>query len=162
MEIVQYPHAALFRKSLEVTEFNNALLNRFLDNMKILMKRHNGKGLAANQVGLLHRMFVMTCNSDNKMREFINPIIELGDGFANLEESCLSAPGIYDTVLTRKNVVTIKYQDRSGAKKKGTFEGIDAVCIQHEYDHLDGIFWFDRMPRNPKRALKRKWEKMKK
>ena len=162
MEIVKYPNPILNKKCSKVTEFDQDL-HLELFNMIDVMNRSKGIGLAANQVGLDKAMFVMISQEHGTLIEAINPeLIHLTEDKANLSEGCLSASGEFDIVQERVNIVSMKYQDKNGEQKEITLTGIDAVCAQHEYDHLQGIFFFSKLDltRQRRRALERKWGKI--
>jgi peptide deformylase len=158
-ELVKYPALSLFQKAQEVTEFN-AELHSFLDEMKQIMAQEQGIGLAANQTGSNHRLFIMQLQprfktSQPEIIEVINPkILDWSATFQRLSEGCLSAPGIYLTI-PRHEEIHVQYQDRYGNIKEGVLTGIEAVCFQHENDHLDGVFFLDKASRNERRAALR-------
>ena len=106
-----------------------------------------GRGLAAPQVGEAMRMFVMDCHWKDGVarapRVFINPsFVALSEDQAVNEEGCLSIPGV-PVDVTRPASVTMRWTDLEGAAQEQTFEGFEAVCVQHEADHLDGILNVD-------------------
>lgn len=137
MEILRYPHANLFKKCKEVTVFGDEL-SILLNAMKDAMLANNGMGLAANQIGLNYRMFVMLNRYGNCVF-LVNPeIIEKSAASANIEEGCLSAPGEFVILSERRDWVTVKYQNESGDMRQTSFGDIFAVCVQHEIDHLNG------------------------
>lgn len=161
MVIVKYPNPILNKKCSKVLVFDE-YLHGTLDEMFVVMKNSKGIGLAANQVGLDQAMFIML-TSDGTLVEAVNPeLIHLTDVKANLTEGCLSASGEFDIVQERVNIVCMKFQDRNGEHKEITLTGLDAVCAQHEYDHLQGIFFFSKLEltRQRRRALERKWGKL--
>lgn len=140
MEIVKYPNDILNRACSVVMEFN-ADLHGILDAMYQTMERARGVGLAANQVGLDMSMFIMKTKAGERI-EVINPfIVGFSEEKANLREGCLSAPNEFDTVEERWQEVEIEFQDRNGVAQRRKFSGIDSVCVQHEYDHINGIFF---------------------
>jgi peptide deformylase len=102
------------------------------------MRVHNGIGLAANQVGLLRRVFVMKLQDGREMG-FFNPTILVGDN-ADIhgEEGCLSFPNLW-LKIPRNDKITAMYLDNTGKRCIIELEGIDSRCFQHELDHLDGI-----------------------
>lgn len=131
-------------------EFN---LPEFLDAMAQHMRSENGIGLAANQVGNGSRIFIML-DQKGKLWEFVNPEIVDRDGTQQINEGCLSAPGVFVQV-PRAETVTVKARDRSGEEFSVVCSGIEAVCIQHELDHLDGVFFLEKTSRNQRRAALR-------
>lgn len=157
MVLIKFPDPHLFKPTEEVTVFGEEL-HVLLDSMWEAMKKNNGMGLAANQVSLSFRMFVME-GTAGKM-EFVNPkIIGKSTTLANLREGCLSAPGEFLVLPSRSVVVQVLYQDKDGAPKTVTLSGIDAVCAQHEIDHLDGKgFLQDKSLSRPvRKRLAKKW-----
>lgn len=137
MEILKFPNPILFQRCEEVVDFNQELV-LLLEEMYKTMKLANGIGLAANQVGLLHRMFVM--EDENKKKVFlINPVIGRKSLAPALQsEGCLSAPGEFLELEERLAWVQVAYKDETGAEKKRIFSGIYSVCVQHEISHLNG------------------------
>jgi peptide deformylase len=107
-----------------------------------------GRGLAAPQVGVLVRLFVMDCgwkDGARTPRVFLNPrILERSGAVAPGEEGCLSIPGVLVEV-TRPARVTLAWQTPEGGTGQETFDGFAARCVQHEIDHLDGLVTFDRL-----------------
>lgn len=161
MEIVKYPNDILNKLLEPVLNFNSDL-HGILDEMYRTMLRANGVGLAANQVGLDMSMFLMKTKA-GELIEVINPfVVGFSEEKANLREGCLSAPNEFDTVDERANEVEIEFQDRNGVATRRKFTGIDAVCVQHEYDHVNGVFFFSKLKlnRQRRRALERKWGKI--
>lgn len=158
MEILKFPHPQLFEKTEEVTVFGPEL-KTLLDGMWETMSENHGMGLAANQVGLSHRMFVME-GPDNKRFNLLNPyIINKSSAPANLKEGCLSAPGDYLIVPDRAQWVQISYEDEEGKSHTKVFQGIYAVCCQHEIDHLDGKAYLENksIPKMTRKNLASKW-----
>ncbi len=157
-ELLYYPNPILSEKCEDVVDFNEDL-HYLLDEMAKVMVKSNGMGLSANQIGELKNVFIMQ-ELSGKIIEFINPImLEKSEEKAMIREGCLSSPNVFETVAERSDDVSIRAQDRTGNFFTINAHGIEAVCCQHEMDHLSGIFWFDRFPRQPKRALIRKWDK---
>ena len=147
----------------EVTDETRALMDDMLETMYAAP----GIGLAAVQVGVPQRVIVMDLareGEEAQPRYFVNPeILETDDEAVPYEEGCLSVPEIYDTV-DRPKRAKITYLDYSGERVTEWAEGLYAVCIQHEMDHLEGIVFLDHLSRlKRERALKRviKAEKLK-
>ena len=113
-----------------------------LDDMRETMNKKEGAGLAAVQVGVLKRVFVM--HAGKEYRECINPKIIKQEGENKIKiEGCLSVPGKCGYV-ERPEKVWVEYQDRTGAKVSKKFVGFEAKCFCHESDHLDGILYIDK------------------
>lgn len=131
----------LRKKSRPVTEFNQRLLT-LLDDMADTLENVSGIGLAAVQVGVLRRVFI--CNFGDGIVELINPEIVSEQGAQEEEEACLSLPGLAG-VTVRPASVQIKAQNREGKWCVYKGEELKARCFCHEYDHLDGILYKDRL-----------------
>ncbi|MDD2445589.1 MAG: peptide deformylase [Clostridia bacterium] len=145
--IVKLGDEILRKKSKEIKKFVNddKKLAILLDDMKeTLIKTNLGVGLAAPQVGILKRAFVMDING--LYFEMLNPVILKTKGMCEEVEGCLSVPGVHG-VVRRPEQVTVEAYDRYGDKYVLTAEGLLARCILHEYDHLDGIVFTDIMER---------------
>ncbi len=138
--IVQIGDQTLRKKSFEVTDFGEKT-HQLLDDMNETLIKANGAGLAAPQVGVLRRIFVVSV--DNAYFECINPVMVKQSGSQTGEEGCLSVKGKYGTV-TRPNKVTVTAYDRNGKKFTVNAEGFLARAFCHEYDHLDGILYVDK------------------
>ena len=138
--IIQLGDPTLRKKSFEVTDFGEKT-HQLLDDMKDTLVKANGAGLAAPQVGVLRRIFVVSV--DDMYFECINPVIIKQSGSQTGEEGCLSVKGKYGTV-TRPNKVTVKAFDRNGKQFKVDAEGFLARAFCHENDHLDGIIYVDK------------------
>lgn len=107
------------------------------------MRENNGIGLAAPQVGISKRMFVMEVS--NRERICINPeIVEASDVLTEFEEGCLSFPGDQCTIK-RPDTIIVRYQDAEGIWIEDNLVGLEARCFQHELDHLDGITMHDKV-----------------
>lgn len=162
MKIVYFPHPALTTKAQEVTEFNDQL-RVISEKMIELMDTSNGVGLAANQVNILQRIFVMNCKQeDGSVAEvFVNPkIISQTEDVKEYKEGCLSFPSLYVEVK-RPSSVTLQWQNILGEAQEKEFSGLEAVCVQHELDHLDGINFVDRISKTKKQMCLLKYSKNK-
>lgn len=115
-----------------------------LDDMADTMKKHNGVGLAAPQVGIQRRLFIM--DTGNGIKECINPTILERRGEQECVEGCLSSPGEYG-MIHRPAVVKLQAQNRDGKFFIVTLEGLAAQCADHENDHLDGILFKSKVDR---------------
>lgn len=158
MEILKFPHPHLFEVCKKVTVFDQALKDT-LDEMWEIMKVNKGMGLAANQVGLEQRMFVMEGPEEEQLY-IINPeIVHKSIASANLKEGCLSAPGEYIVLAERAAWVELHFQDEKGEKKRWILEGIHGICAQHELDHLNGKSYLQSKSLTKKQriTLAKKW-----
>ena len=138
--IVQVGDEVLRKKSFPVTDFGEKTIT-LLDDMKDTVKKAKGAGLAAPQVGVLRRIFVV--DVEEGYFEFINPEILSKSGEQYSIEGCLSVVG-KEGYVKRPQKVVIKYQDRFGKSHKLTAYDFFAKAICHEYDHLDGILYIDK------------------
>lgn len=147
MQIIHYPHPALRYQSVEVQQIDGTL-RKVVRKMFDLMYEANGIGLAANQVGLPFRFFIVNLaarpgNSDEEL-VFINPVIRKRKGSVMGEEGCLSLPGLYGDV-PRAEQVTIDAFDLQGEGFAMQLTDLPARVVQHESDHLEGVMFTDRI-----------------
>lgn len=153
MEIVLYPHPALRWKSRPITEID-ANLRKTVGEMFELMYAAKGIGLAANQVALPYRLFILNLTGDPAEKEeevvFLNPEILRRKGTTEGEEGCLSFPGLYKDVK-RAAEVTVEAFDLSGNGFEYSLDELAARAVQHEYDHIEGILFIDRLTDTLKR-----------
>jgi peptide deformylase len=142
--IIQEGDLTLRKKSFEVTDFGEKT-HQLLDDMYDTLVKADGAGLAAVQVGVLRRIFLVIKGDSAKdgVYEVINPKIISQSGSQCGVEGCLSVTNKWGDV-ERPYKVTIKYQDRYGKEQKLKAEGFLAKAICHEYDHLDGILYIDK------------------
>lgn len=138
--IIQLGDPTLRKKSFEVTDFG-AKTSQLLDDMKDTLIKAEGAGLAAPQVGVLRRVFIVM--AEGQYYECINPQIVKQSGKQVGDEGCLSVKGKYGTV-TRPNKVTVKAFDRNGKPFVVEATGFLARAFCHENDHLDGIVYVDK------------------
>jgi peptide deformylase len=146
LTILQHPDPRLRQKARPVERFD-AEFQRLVDDMFETMYAAPGVGLAATQVGIALRLAVMDCSREEGKREPIvmaNPEILEVDDLLEVDEGCLSVPGVSDT-LKRHHRVRARAQDRKGRTFEVEAEGLLAQCIQHEIDHLDGKLYIDRL-----------------
>ena len=133
----------LSKKSREIETIDEKL-QTLIDDMIDTMHKYNGVGLAAVQVGILKRVFVIDLYDDKGPIVFINPIILKTKGEREVEEGCLSFPNQY-AKLMRPKEVTVEALDRSGKKITIKAKDLLAQAIAHEVDHLDGVVFVDKM-----------------
>ena len=159
VEIVTYPHFTLRYKSQPVTRVDRDLRN-IASQMFDLMYEANGVGLAANQVNLPFRLFVMNMAAapdEGEELVFINPVISHPKGTEKAEEGCLSLPGVYGTVARAKQI-HLQAFNLQGQEFKADVDGMFARVVQHETDHLDGVLFTDRMTTTGKLAIQESLE----
>ena len=145
-EIVPYTDKFIRKQSKPVSVFDDKLCE-LLDDMWETLLSVEGAGLSAVQVGVLKRVFIININ--NMKMEFVNPVIIKKSGEQYKKEGCLSVPNTFNYVK-RPQTVTILAYDRFGNKFTFTCEDWTAVCVSHEYDHLDGILFTDKICVPPK------------
>lgn len=146
MKIVIYPHPTLRYKSKPIKRVDRPLRN-IVRNMFDLMYEARGVGLAANQVDLPLRLFVVNLQADPEEGEelvFVNPVVSRPKGTAEHEEGCLSFPGLQCQVK-RPETVWLNSFNLEGKEFDGEVDGFLARVIQHELDHLDGVLFIDRL-----------------
>ncbi len=147
MRIVKYPHPALRHKSRELKRVD-AELRKAIAEMFELMYQFRGIGLAANQVDLPYRFFILNITGDAAANDqehvLINPTILKQSGNIEAEEGCLSFPELYAPVRRSERIVAAAYS-LAGEEKRYEVDGLLARAIQHENDHLDGMLFIDRL-----------------
>jgi peptide deformylase len=155
MQIVSYPHPALRWKSKPVVRID-ADLKQLVRGMFDLMYATNGIGLAANQVAVPLRLFVMnaTGSPEEKSAEhvFLNPEILKRKGSVEAEEGCLSLPGLYGQVRRAEKIVVNAF-DLDGQEFEMDLDELEGRVVQHEHDHIDGVLFIDRMTETARREL---------
>jgi len=155
MQIVSYPHPALRWKSKPIVRIDPDL-KKMVREMFDLMYATNGIGLAANQVAVPLRFFIMnaTGSASESAAEhvFLNPEIVKRKGSVEAEEGCLSLPGLYGQVR-RSETIVVNAFDLEGQEFEMDLEELEARVVQHENDHIDGILFIDRMTETARREL---------
>jgi len=160
LDIVKYGDPLLTARADEVTEFDERL-RKLVDNMFETMYGAPGVGLAAPQVGVLKRLFVMDCSSGRNKKQkvaLINPVIETEEGEQVGEEGCLSFPGIFVQVARPQRLV-VRAQDTDGSEFKLDVMDLEARCVSHEEDHLDGELFISYLSPLKRDLTKRKIKK---
>jgi peptide deformylase len=141
-------------KALPVERFDSTL-EREVERMGMLMHDALGVGLAATQLGVLHRVLVYRAYSEDPLTVLVNPTIEWASDEQELaEEGCLSLPGVHVEV-ERAVSVRVRAQNEHGVELEVVAEGLPARVIQHEIDHLDGILILDRISREARKEAMR-------
>ena len=164
LSLVYAPAKVLEKKALEVKNIDNKMKS-FVNNMFDTMYENNGVGLAAPQVNQSLQILVMDCSSkDNTFdrKVLINPkIINQSDDYKEYEEGCLSFPDHYFSV-SRPESLNVSFIDIEGNKKEKFFYGFEAVCVQHEIDHLSGTLFTSYLSRLKRQIILKKMQKFKK
>lgn len=150
-EILRYPNKLLQQKSEQVKEITKDICS-LVDDMLETMYAYNGVGLAAPQIGVLKRIFVVDIYDNNGPLIFINPEIVYKSGKIKFREGCLSFPNAYEEI-ERNEKIEIKAQEVSGNWFQIETSGLLSVAIQHEYDHLNGKLMIDYMSPLKKRLF---------
>mgnify|MGYP000277121907 CR=1 FL=1 len=159
LEILEFPDSRLRKEAKPVAEVTGATRS-LIDNMLETMYAAPGIGLAATQVNVHHRLLVMDVSEDNsEPLVFINPEITVLDPEqGEYDEGCLSVPGFYETV-SRPQKVEVSALDRDGKAFTRQLEGLAAICLQHEVDHLNGKLFVDYLSTLKRQRIRKKLEK---
>ena len=158
LPILQYPDPRLYTVAAPITAVNDEI-RRLIKNMADTMYAAPGVGLAATQVDDHRRVIVIDISEmHDQLRVFINPEILAKSGTATCEEGCLSVPGIFEKVA-RAERITMRALDARGHKFTLDAEGLLAVCIQHEMDHLEGKVFVDYLSRLKQQRILAKLKK---
>jgi peptide deformylase len=150
----QYGDPVLRSRALPVEVFDAALADE-VRRMAFLMDEALGIGLAATQLGNMHRLLVYRVEPDGPLGVLVNPSIEFrGDEMETMEEGCLSLPGV-SVEVERPIDIRVRAQDEQGAPLLLEASGLEARVIQHEVDHLDGVLILDRTTRDQRKQAMR-------
>jgi peptide deformylase len=161
LPILEFPDPRL-RTRAQSVEHVDAALRKLIDDMFETMYAAPGIGLAATQVNVHKRVLVLDISeSRNQPLALINPELIERQGIEETEEGCLSVPGIYDKV-TRAERIRVRALDRQGKSTEFDADGLLAVCIQHEIDHLDGKLFVDYLSDLKRTRIRKKLEKERK
>jgi peptide deformylase len=153
LDILHYPDARLHTVARPVTAVD-ARIRKLVEDMAETMYAAPGIGLAATQVNVHERVIVIDISeTHDELRVFINPEITAQSGREETEEGCLSVPGVYDKVQ-RAERVTVRALDRDGKPFELEADGLLAVCIQHEMDHLRGKVFVDYLSNLKRNRIK--------
>ena len=173
MEVLKFPHPTLKQKAKPVTEFNRDLTS-LSDAMLETMYKEGGIGLAAIQVGVLKRLVVTDLGNNTtedeengpgagpdtrKPRVFVNPVLLSGEGEVITEEGCLSVVE-FTAEVRRYQRIKVGYRTLKGEKQQEVFEDLEAICLQHEMDHLDGKLFIDHLPPVKRQVIKKRLAKL--
>jgi len=163
LDIVEYPNKKLREKSKEVVAFDKEL-HTLLDNMYETMIKESGIGLAAIQVGKAIRVLVVNLpneegeQSKEELLEVINPTLIKKEGATTYQEGCLSVPTFYEDI-DRFETIILQYQDRDGNTKRLEADGLLAIALQHEMDHLEGILFIDKLSSSRRRKFEKEYKR---
>jgi peptide deformylase len=151
--ILEFPDPRLRTRARPVTEFN-AALGKLVEDLLETMYAAPGIGLAATQIDVHQRVVVIDLSEDRTA-------ILMRDGEESTEEGCLSVPGVFDDVK-RAARIRVRSQDASGAALERDYDGLLAVCIQHEMDHLEGKLFVDYLSDHKRERIRKKLDKERK
>jgi peptide deformylase len=158
LDILTFPDARL-RRTAEPVEQVDGQIRNLVDNMFETMYAAPGIGLAATQVNVLRRVIVIDVSEDHSQPIcLINPEILERTGVEEMDEGCLSVPGFFETVQ-RAERVRVRALNRDGESFDLDADGLLAVCIQHEIDHLDGRLFVDHISSLKRQRIRKKLEK---
>lgn len=158
LKILEFPDPRLRKKAQPVENIDDAL-RRLIDDLFETMYAAPGIGLAATQVDVHRRLLVADVSTDkDEPWVLINPVIVEHDGVEVTEEGCLSVPGYYEEV-ERAERVRVRYLDRDGIEVETEFDGLLAVCVQHEMDHLEGKLFVDYLSEAKRQRIRKRLEK---
>lgn len=160
-KILLYPDPQLLMRSAKINIFDKNLVNLSKDLIDTMYDA-DGVGLAAPQIGINKRIFVMDCSSENEEKDcrvVINPEIEhASEELGSYKEGCLSIPGITEEI-SRPKVIKVLYQDVNGVLQRDTYDDLWSICFQHELDHLNGKLFIDHLRPMKKILVKNKMKK---
>jgi peptide deformylase len=158
LPILRFPDLRLKKVAVPVARIDDSI-RKLVADMAETMYEASGIGLAATQVDVHKRLMVIDISEErNQLQVFINPQLGRCEGLQVGEEGCLSVPGIYDKV-ERAERVTVNYLDLASQPQSLTAEGLLAVCLQHEIDHLDGTVFVDHLSQLKQARIKSKLTK---
>jgi len=158
LKILEFPDPRLRIKAVPVQVVDDQL-RQLVDDLFETMYAAPGIGLAATQVDVHKRLLVADVSTEkNEPLVLINPEILEMDGVTVTEEGCLSVPGYYEEV-ERAEHIRIRYLDRNGAAIEQDMEGLPAVCVQHEIDHLQGKLFVDYLSEAKRQRIRKRLEK---
>ena len=159
LNILHYPDSRLRQKALPVKKVDSEI-KQFIANMFETMYDAPGIGLAATQANVQKRIIVIDVSEDKSEPFcFINPEILQKDGEEEMEEGCLSVPGIYEKV-TRADHILVSALDKEGKAFEMEATGVLSTCIQHEIDHLEGKLFVDYLSELKRQRIRKKMEKL--
>ncbi|MFC4172007.1 peptide deformylase [Microvirga sp. GCM10011540] len=157
--LVFFPDPRLRRKAEAVAAFDDGL-RTLVQDLHDTMKAAPGVGITAPHVGILQRVTVIQLDPASERKVYVNPeIVWFSDDLIRHTEGSVSMPGVTEEI-ERPARVRVRYRDVEGAGREEEAEGFMAVCLQHEIDQLDGIFWIDRLSRLKRERTVKRYEKL--
>lgn len=159
--ILRYPDPCLRQVAAPVVAFD-VELRSLAGDVADTLEAAAGLGLTAPHIGVLRRVVVVRLQGDPVPRIYVNPVItEFSETLMRHEEGSLSMPGV-SAEVERPRAVVCRYQDLEGHEQTEKAEGLLAICLQHEIDQLDGIFWLQRLSRLKRDRLIKQYDKLQK
>ena len=161
LAVLHFPDPRLRKKAIPVKTIDMGIKQLSRDMLET-MYAENGIGLAATQVNMQKRVIVMDLSVEkNSPMTLVNPEITEKVGSEEMEEGCLSVPGFFELV-NRAEKISFQYLNLNGEKIEDSADGLLAVCIQHEIDHLDGKLFIDYLSSIKRQRIRKKFEKQEK
>ena len=161
LAVLHFPDPRLRKKAIPVKTIDMGIKQLSRDMLET-MYAENGIGLAATQVNMQKRVIVMDLSVEkNSPMTLVNPEITEKVGSEEMEEGCLSVPGFFELV-NRAEKISFQYLNLDGEKIEDSADGLLAVCIQHEIDHLDGKLFIDYLSSIKRQRIRKKFEKQEK
>jgi len=158
LRILEFPDSRLRKKAVPVDLVDDTL-RQLIDDMFETMYEAPGIGLAATQVDVHRRLLVADVSAEkDEPQVLINPEILEKDGSTVTEEGCLSVPGYFEEV-ERAEHIKVRFLDREGKQQEREFEGLLAVCVQHEMDHLEGKLFVDYLSEIKRQRIRKRLDK---
>ena len=159
LTILEYPDPRLRTRAVPIATVDDRV-RRLIDDMLETMYAAPGVGLAATQVNVHQRVLVADVSKEqDQPMVFINPEVIEREGKTEAEEGCLSVPGIFDKLSTRSARIVVRALGRDGRPFEIEADGLLAVCIQHEMDHLEGKLFVDYLSELKRTRIRKKLEK---
>ncbi len=157
--ILRFPHPALRSRAELITEFGDDL-QILAQDLLATMRAAPGIGITAPHLGILKRLVVIELEPGKDARFYVNPEIEWSSGeMTRHEEGSVSMPGVSEEI-ERPCSVRVRYQDLSGAVQTEEANGLLSICLQHEIDQLDGLFWIYRLSKLKRDRLIKRFDKL--
>jgi peptide deformylase len=161
LEVLHIPDNRLRKKAIPISDIDDSV-KELASNMLETMYAENGIGLAATQVNVQKRLVVIDLSTENTdAKVLVNPEILSSSGSEEMQEGCLSVPDVFDTVV-RSEIITVRFQNLDRETIEETVDGLYAVCIQHEIDHLNGKLFIDYLSPLKRNRIFKKFEKLEK
>ena len=157
--LVSYPDARLRLTAEPVVDFDNDL-GELVTDLVDTMRAAPGIGITAPHIGRARRVVVIELPGAEGVRVYVNPeIVQASREMIRHEEGSISMPGVTEEV-ERHAKLSVRYRDQDGSERSEDTEGLLAVCLQHEIDQLDGMFWIHRLSRLKRERLIKRYEKL--